>query len=319
MANRFYIICYVTRRSFLEKFLKIFKLKLFWYYSFALLVVILFIVFSFYDLQISMSIANYNSQFGHFMETFGMIVAPILCMLAGIIGSVYCKKYAGIINRNAKIFFWRTCFFLGLICANIILLISDYSVNYIVIIFTLNPIMYFIASKCPLAKLRYLFKLAILTVFYVVSFLLIVQVLKLIWGRVRFYDLEDLAQFSPWYVIQGINGHKSFPSGHTANAMSIYILTSLNSIFKNKYFRIFNLTFIYVWILLMAYSRVLVGAHYCSDVLFSVVFGVFWFYFCKYFVAKHISLSRQKNIDKLTKDTPDTIKSTIITKDGEEI
>lgn len=47
----------------------------------------------------------------------------------------------------------------------------------------------------------------------------LVEAMKYLWGRVRFRDLLAAGSydaFTPWYIINGINGNKSFPSGHTA-------------------------------------------------------------------------------------------------------
>ncbi|MFX0073500.1 MAG: phosphatase PAP2 family protein, partial [Candidatus Hermodarchaeota archaeon] len=97
--------------------------------------------------------------------------------------------------------------------------------------------------------------------------------MKLIWGRVRFRDLNSDAEFTPWYIING-NGHnqsqQSFPSGHTSAAWSFLPLLFLAKN-KNIYKPIKMLLIIGVigFGLFVAISRVLNGAHYASDVLFS--------------------------------------------------
>ena len=48
------------------------------------------------------------------------------------------------------------------------------------------------------------------------------QLVKIAWGRVRFDDLgvdfrnATPALYTPWYVPNGPNGEKSFPSGHAS-------------------------------------------------------------------------------------------------------
>lgn len=100
-----------------------------------------------------------------------------------------------------------------------------------------------------------------------------VQGLKILWGRVRMRELVmlgDASLFSPWYKMHPFSGYHSFPSGHTANAVSLALLP----LFYNKkvYKRFPNAkkaTYIAVavWSVFMALTRLLVGAHYFSDVL----------------------------------------------------
>lgn len=100
--------------------------------------------------------------------------------------------------------------------------------------------------------------------------LLAVEGLKAIWGRVRFRDL--LAQgsydaFTPWYCINGVNGNKSFPSGHTAGAGMSYLMMLFPFVFdrlKDKSRLCFAVPFAYTSV--VAVTRLMMGAHYLSDV-----------------------------------------------------
>ncbi len=98
----------------------------------------------------------------------------------------------------------------------------------------------------------------------------IIEGSKIIWGRVRFRDLlsdGSFDRFTPWYHPNGINGNKSFPSGHTAGAGISYImmlLPSLSEKYKNKFALCFAVPFVYTSI--VAYTRLVMGAHYLSDV-----------------------------------------------------
>ena len=97
-----------------------------------------------------------------------------------------------------------------------------------------------------------------------------VECMKYLWGRVRFRDL--LAQgsydaFTPWYVLNGINGNKSFPSGHTSGAAISYLLMLVPFVFdkwKNKKQLCFWIPCIYSSV--VAFTRLVMGAHYLSDV-----------------------------------------------------
>ena len=97
-----------------------------------------------------------------------------------------------------------------------------------------------------------------------------IEGMKHLWGRVRFRDLLAAGSndaFTPWYVINGLNGNKSFPSGHTAGAGMSYLLMLLPFVFKkweNKKQLCFWVPFVYTSV--VAFTRLVMGAHYLSDV-----------------------------------------------------
>lgn len=99
------------------------------------------------------------------------------------------------------------------------------------------------------------------------GYVLFVQPLKVFWGRVRFRDLDALyTHFTPWYIPNGITGNESFPSGHSAMG---YILIAFFILFRNKSFikRLGLYSYILTWAIAVAASRIVIGAHFLSDVI----------------------------------------------------
>ena len=115
-----------------------------------------------------------------------------------------------------------------------------------------------------------LFVLAVAGIAALAAQLLCVEGLKYLWGRVRFRDLlarGSYDAFTPWYVINGITGNKSFPSGHTAGAGMSFFLMLFPFVFdglKNKKQLCFWAPFVYT--VTVAFTRLVMGAHYLSDV-----------------------------------------------------
>lgn len=115
-----------------------------------------------------------------------------------------------------------------------------------------------------------LFVLAVAGIAVMAVQLSCIEGMKYLWGRVRFRDLlaqESYDAFTPWYVLNGINGNKSFPSGHTAGAGMSYLLMLFPFVFdkfKNKKQLCFWIPCIYTSI--VAFTRLVMGAHYLSDV-----------------------------------------------------
>ncbi len=132
-------------------------------------------------------------------------------------------------------------------------------------------VMYLFAKRQDVSseKTRRVLAAGIITA--LVSFTLI-QVLKVIWGRPRFYTLSFGGEFRSWYVISGTDWladeNKSFPSGHTgASAVILWItyLPLLNEKWNNK--TVLLRTFAVIWIVLTGLSRIMAGMHYISDTM----------------------------------------------------
>src|SRR5437868_71193 len=93
---------------------------------------------------------------------------------------------------------------------------------------------------------------------------LVVTVIKNIIKRQRPYEIDMLIEKL------SVGGGFSFPSGHTADAF--VMATSVSLLLTKKKWWLFPL---WIWALMIAYSRILLGVHYLSDVLASMVIGVF--------------------------------------------
>ena len=100
--------------------------------------------------------------------------------------------------------------------------------------------------------------------------LLTVDIMKNLWGRVRFRDLLSSGScdgFTAWFVINGKNGNKSFPSGHTAGAGMSYLLMLLPFIDKKREkYRAVYFWCPFIYTSAVALTRLVMGAHYLSDV-----------------------------------------------------
>ncbi|MBR4744997.1 MAG: phosphatase PAP2 family protein [Oscillospiraceae bacterium] len=96
----------------------------------------------------------------------------------------------------------------------------------------------------------------------------IINLAKDVWGRVRFRDLEEgYGAFTAWYVINGSNGAHSFPSGHTGSAGMTYFLMFLPFVsekWQKRTTLLFAAAFVYTTT--VAATRLIMGAHYLSDV-----------------------------------------------------
>ena len=125
----------------------------------------------------------------------------------------------------------------------------------------------------------------ILTIGIIVSFgsLLTVEVMKMLWGRPRFMLVKQEEElFREWYKISGFalrpDGYRSFPSGHSVSASSIFFITYLPLLFpslrrKQWVFWLISITFT----AFVAFSRVMGGMHYISDVMAGYAVYMVWY------------------------------------------
>jgi len=132
-------------------------------------------------------------------------------------------------------------------------------------------------------KLKKYRQQAVFLILVILSELLIVTVMKDIWGRPRMRSISGFDEFRYWYEISGPalgQEFKSFPSGHTANAFTILSYNVFVPSQKRYKGRVFFFLAV-IWGSLVAVSRVVLGAHFTSDVVagFFVTLACIYFYY----------------------------------------
>ena len=120
----------------------------------------------------------------------------------------------------------------------------------------------------------------------------LVEVLKVTIGRVRFCDLGDnYAGYTPFYKI-GFGG-RSFPSGHASMSALSLLLLDINerhNIFQKKWV---ITAFSTIFTLLVALSRLILGAHYLTDLLFGIAIALLTRFALKKLTRKLIPKSQR--------------------------
>ena len=132
------------------------------------------------------------------------------------------------------------------------------------------------------ADIRYLVTAALFGIAAVFIAQTTIGEMKSLWGRFRPYEMTTVAgntmsEFTPWYHLNGINGHNSFPSGHTMSGWLFLFLVFFvprGNISAQKKMTIFGIAMG----ILTAMSRVRIGAHWLSDVtVSSIIVGLIIF------------------------------------------
>ncbi len=223
---------------------------------------ILAIIFGFTDLELSKAVVDENSAWGIFGRDYGEVpgYALIAIALATFLGSfndnLNLQKIPAYISIIVGIFF--IIFASGK---------TDFYTGWSLIV----PMIFYIIFTWNKDWKSYRNLAGIVSLLAIINPLTFVQIVKIFWGRVRFRDLTPgFTDYTPWFLPQGITGNRSFPSGHTAMGwMFLPLLIMLIDRKTMDYIKISFSFLIFGWGIFVGLSRIVIGAHYASDVLFS--------------------------------------------------
>ncbi len=224
---------------------------------------ILAIIFGFYDLAISITVVDKTSIWGIFGADHGEIPGYVLIAiaLATLLGSLFTNLKLQKIPAYVGMF----------VGALFILLVDDEDYFNIGWSLIFSLLIYTIVTWNKDWK-QYRNISSVIALLAVINPLLFVQITKILCGRVRFRVLAPpYASFTPWFLPPGIGVvNSSFPSGHTAMGwMFLPLLITVKDRKIKDPLRIIITVLVIGWGLFVGLSRIAVGAHYASDVLFS--------------------------------------------------
>lgn len=233
------------------------------------------------DLQISHFLYNPGSMFGKLFEAIGEFPASYLASLCAMI-----------IAFSQNISIWKR------VSGAILTVLLSLMAGMLLITYQHGPkALGLIAAAAVLIANAFLAKTvckngnpdalraAKLGLQLFVTVLLLFNLIKLGWGRERYRHMVstgDFSGFSMWMIPQGLvtdNEFMSFPSGHSANAAVIMWLTLLPDFVpalskRETLLKIFAI----LWIGCVMLSRIIMGAHFLSDVTMGMTLSLLIFY-----------------------------------------
>ncbi len=224
-------------------------------------------VFGIFDLEISHLFINRSSIWGNIGADYGEL--PGFCLICVSIcilfGSLFDNKH----KQKIPFFIIIATTFGSLIY---FLIIHNYDIAKYLIALGIGPIFFVpIFYQKDLKEFRKIsWVILLLAIFNPLFF---VQIMKLLTQRVRYRNLLDigLENYSRWYASFGLStDNNSFPSGHTAMGwMLLPLIIAVKQLKWRNPLRILVILFVLFVGVFVGLSRVKVGAHYASDVLFS--------------------------------------------------
>lgn len=250
--------------------------------------IVLLILFTFTDLQISMAVAV-KPSIAKILEIVGEIPFTLLAACGSVLlvrfrdRKSILKNIAALIGGGAL--FLLFSFMGGFMTWNYI------SRNFGTIPTALAAVIGLLAAaaaigiamQVPEENRKQALRYAATALLYFLIVIVIMNSLKTVWGRMRFREMTDpLNEFTRWYQICGRgkfdDAFASFPSGHSMNSAGVILMILLPDLIpalegKGKMLRIFA----YIWCVTIGFSRVLMGAHFASDVTVGVMLSLLIF------------------------------------------
>lgn len=241
------------------------------------------VIGSVFDYQISNLLFNPHSYFGMFFASYGQLPAMLCFSVSGLL-LIRIKKPT-LISR--------------LLCITGFVLLTSFAVLGI----TLDPMLYIPNMPLGISALiavciviltdgliwkysasadRKQIKIFILVLLgTILTEIILINIIKIPWSRprMRMIAIQPQAAFQPWWVIGsdmkdylltlGVAAEefKSFPSGHSGNAacaMLLCVLPLITPQCKGKETVLFMIGVLFM--LIVAFSRIIMGAHFLSDV-----------------------------------------------------
>lgn len=245
-----------------------------------LVTVLLLAVAAFFDYPISTFLFNPDNRLGQILASYGE--TPIFLAISGA-GMLLIMS-----DEQKKALTWILA---SLLIAVAFLLLIYYPIRFnetlhvyvavfvsLLIISSCNYLIYWFLKDCEKSQLK---KYAYLLLALAVLSFVVVDIMKLIWARprMRMIAVTPQASFQNFWIVGSgmrekllllgvpMEEFKSFPSAHTADAAILVAITALpllNQKLKNK--QVLLWTIALAWTALVAISRIIVGAHFLSDV-----------------------------------------------------
>ncbi len=247
----------------------------------------LFIIGSIFDWQISSVLAGKLNWYGRFFEVFGLwpltiVRAAVLIYFVYIIENE--KKLITWILKTPFIYFAIKVIYTGLLTTFIMIsyeFSGEYTINagtsvvasiVLAVVIFICGLLYI--KRFERQELRSLSKRMIMIYICTIVVNHEVEFIKTHVGRARYYTVvANNGDYTPWYHINGLtdnNDFMSFISGHTTSGYMAVLLgfmfTAKNQLLARKFYLSG-----FAFGLLVALSRIVLGQHYVTDTMGSII------------------------------------------------
>ncbi len=239
---------------------------------------------AFYDYEITEYLYNPDNFFAVFLAAFGSF--PLYAFV---------PFFASCMIKRSKNSFPLFIFSLGTLFLSFVLpmyvgidIMMDYGQltrldPYTTGVFAgiLASLVYLCIRYAPKKNIRNALSLSAFSIMFLIGESIVIYGLKYVFGRDRYADIVTLSsefKYTPWYQPDFFSGGNSFPSGHVGAAMGITVILLfpfIFEIFKGKQTLMFVIAYGYAFT--MALTRMMMGRHFLSDTMASIILMTFLF------------------------------------------
>lgn len=164
-------------------------------------------------------------------------------------------------------------------------------------------------SKVSKETVKRFFVPAVVTVISAAVILVLIEGIKIVWGRTRLIEMiaaNDVSKFTSWYVPNWFSGSKSFPSGHVGHSTLLFLIPIWFD--KNAGDKPRRLTYLGVgiWLIAVGFSRLCAAAHFLTDITFGFAIS--------FIVTQIATIKYEKSF--MDKPVPKFIRTTEMTTSG---
>lgn len=251
------------------------------------------VIGTYFDYQISETLYNRNSWFGKILAGYGQYPTAI--------GMSFCGTLIIYVTKR-RISLKTILSYLGgvvLLVNGVFMAIFDplqyieelpMILNVLIVILVIGGTNFYLIKFVKGKERHEIIRFIKFALFVIVGQLILINVIKMAWGRPRMRMIVDTkdATFQPWYIMGramkdklvalGVANEefKSFPSGHVACAVTAVVFSTIPLIAGQKRPGS-KILFIsgFIFALIVAYSRIIVGAHFLTDVTMGLAIGCF--------------------------------------------
>lgn len=275
------------------------------------LLLVMFVIGSFFDYSISRMIYNESSPFGIFFAAFGEYPAALGFVAAGAM--LYFsrnreRRLIGVLQSVAGGWFILSGAAMAVILPAEYMGLPIWQSAVIGLVCTALTV-WGILWLCREADTHTVILVAVVFVCVIFADILVVNLIKIPWGRARMRLVANdyRAYFMPWWqpgsdlkdtlIAAGVAAEefKSFPSGHSANASALMLLSLLPTLERklaNKKMLLFGIGS--GWAGIVAFSRIIMGAHYLTDTVIGLSIGFAVLIIVNYIVFRKSSAAQSR-------------------------
>ena len=268
---------------------------------FFVIYIVLMVIFTFFDYETTNRLFNPGTTFGKIFEVLGPSPMPFFVIYSGI--SLFFIPFTKRITR----FFSFSGLSLALIYTSF-MGVMTFKHSYAEWMFIPSIIMYALLIAFSIIlniKINDVGKdvkkkhIMICLCIFIVSFSSIFcsDLIKSIFGRVRYINLDNIEQYYPWYHINKFDFNSSFPSGHASRSLTLICASFILFYFNQEKWAFIIEIVSVLFAITVSISRLFEGMHYPTDVITGLFITIVPYIICKYRLI--IAIKKPPIIDDL--------------------